>query len=54
MDIFCSNPWYGRALLKNATYCARKLILIAWAVVAKRQLIDPEHEKQPLLALCTT
>jgi transposase len=33
--------------------CARKLILIAWAVVAKRQLFDPEHEQQPILALCT-
>lgn len=27
--------------------CARKLILIAWAVVAKRQRFDPEYEKQP-------
>jgi transposase len=34
--------------------CARELILIAWAVVAKRQLFDPEHEKQPFLALCAT
>jgi hypothetical protein len=31
--------------------CARKLILIAWAVVAKHQLFDPEYEKSPLLTL---
>jgi transposase len=33
--------------------CARKLILIAWAVVAKHQLFDPEYQKQPLVALST-
>jgi hypothetical protein len=27
--------------------CARKLILIAWAVVAKRQLFDPKLKNSP-------
>jgi hypothetical protein len=31
--------------------CARKLVLLAWAVVTKHQLFDPDFEKQ---ILCTT
>jgi transposase len=34
--------------------CARKLILVAWAVVTKRQLFDPDYEQQFHLTLCTT
>jgi transposase len=33
--------------------CARKLILMAWAVVAKRQLFDPEYQQQSLLVFST-
>ena len=34
--------------------CARKLIHIAWAVVTKHQLFDPNYQQQTHLILCAT